>query len=99
MYLGRIVEISPKEELYTNPLHPYTEALLAAVPIPDPVLERRRPTRVVAGDVPSPVNVPPGCAFHPRCPLASAVCREARPAMTEVSPGHQVACHLRGRPE
>jgi oligopeptide/dipeptide ABC transporter ATP-binding protein len=96
MYLGRIVEISPKESLYKKPLHPYTEALLSAVPIPDPVLEKKREARLLTGDVPSPLNSPPGCAFHPRCSLKTDACKEVRPGLAEVLPGHWVACLVRG---
>jgi len=92
MYLGRIVEISPKQELYGRPEHPYTQALLSAVPIPDPAAERQRKVKLLAGDVPSPLNAPPGCAFHPRCPWAEAECRQERPELTEVRPGHWTAC-------
>ncbi|UFJ40176.1 dipeptide ABC transporter ATP-binding protein [Brevibacillus humidisoli] len=92
MYLGRLVEISDKQSLYTDPLHPYTQALLSAIPIPDP---RQKKERVVLqGDVPSPERPPQGCAFHPRCPHAFAECRQVRPVMKEVKPGHKVACHL-----
>lgn len=92
MYLGRLVELADKESLYKDPLHPYTQALLSAIPVPDP---RRRKERIVlSGDVPSPVNPPKGCAFHPRCIHAKPECSEIRPAMREVKPGHQVACHL-----
>ncbi len=93
MYLGRIVEYADKASLFANPLHPYTEALLAAVPLPDPALTRTR--HRVTGDVPSPINPPPGCHFHPRCPIAEARCRVEPPALREVAPGRQVACHLR----
>jgi oligopeptide/dipeptide ABC transporter ATP-binding protein len=93
MYLGRIVEHTDKATLFTKPLHPYTEALLAAVPVPDPAIKRTK--RVVQGDVPSPLNPPPGCHFHTRCPYAEARCRSEVPALREVEPGHQVACHLR----
>jgi len=96
MYLGRIVEISPKESLYKKPLHPYTEALLSAVPIPDPALEKKREARLLLGDVPSPLNSPPGCAFHPRCSLKTDSCKEVRPELEEVLPGHWVACLVRG---
>jgi oligopeptide/dipeptide ABC transporter ATP-binding protein len=93
MYLGKIVEYTDKETLFTKPLHPYTEALLAAVPVPNPRLKREK--RLLQGDVPSPVNPPPGCTFHTRCPYAEARCREIIPALREVAPGHKVACHLR----
>ena len=93
MYLGRIVEYTGKTELFTRPLHPYTEALLAAVPVPDPAIKRSR--LVVQGDVPSPLRPPPGCHFHTRCPYAEARCRSEAPALREVKPGHHVACHLR----
>ena len=96
MYLGRIVEISPKAALYKKPLHPYTEALLSAVPIPDPVLEKKRQVKLLSGDVPSPLNSPSGCAFHPRCPLRAAACEETRPELLEVMPEHWVACLVRG---
>jgi oligopeptide/dipeptide ABC transporter ATP-binding protein len=93
MYLGRIVEHTDKATLFTRPLHPYTEALLAAVPVPDPRIRRAR--RVVKGDVPSPLRPPPGCHFHTRCPHAEARCRAEAPALREITPGHHVACHLR----
>jgi oligopeptide/dipeptide ABC transporter ATP-binding protein len=93
MYLGRIVELADTRALFANPQHPYTEALLAAVPVPNPRLKRAR--RVLQGDVPSPINPPPGCHFHTRCPYAEARCREVAPAVKEVAPGHVVACHLR----
>jgi len=92
MYLGRIVECADKETLFKRPLHPYTEALLSAVPAPDPKIKRRK--RVLQGDVPSPVNPPPGCAFHTRCPCVMARCREEAPRLIELAPGHRVACHL-----
>jgi oligopeptide/dipeptide ABC transporter ATP-binding protein len=93
MYLGRIVEHTDKATLFTRPLHPYTEALLAAVPVPDPAI--RRPRRVIQGDVPSPLKPPPGCHFHTRCPYAEPRCRIEVPALREVERGHHVACHLR----
>jgi len=93
MYLGRIVEIADKQSLFREPLHPYTEALLSAVPVPDPRQKRER--IILRGDVPSPINPPPGCHFHTRCPYAVARCRQETPTLREVAPGHRVACHLR----
>jgi oligopeptide/dipeptide ABC transporter ATP-binding protein len=93
MYLGRIVEYADKASLFANPLHPYTEALLAAVPLPDPALSRAK--HRVTGDVPSPINPPSGCHFHPRCPIAEARCGVERPVLREIEPGHHVSCHLR----
>ena len=93
MYLGRIVEYTDKTTLFTKPLHPYTEALLAAVPVPDPAIKRVK--RVVQGDVPSPLKPPSGCHFHTRCPYVEARCKVESPVLREVEPGHQVACHLR----
>jgi oligopeptide transport system ATP-binding protein len=92
MYLGRIVEMADSNELFDNPLHPYTQALLSAVPIPDPRIEATREFRPPRGEVPSPLNPPSGCVFHPRCPMAVEGCRRARPALREVRPGHWVAC-------
>jgi oligopeptide/dipeptide ABC transporter ATP-binding protein len=93
MYLGRIVEYTDKTTLFTRPLHPYTESLLLAVPVPDPRVKRQK--RPLQGDVPSPINPPPGCHFHTRCPYAVDRCRVEPPALREVRPGQLVACHLR----
>jgi oligopeptide transport system ATP-binding protein len=92
MYLGRIVEVAPARELYTSPRHPYSEALLSAVPVPDPALKRKR--TVLQGDVPSPLNPPAGCHFHPRCPRAMERCAREAPLLREVAPGRMAACHL-----
>jgi oligopeptide transport system ATP-binding protein len=92
MYLGHIVEIADRTELYENPLHPYTRALLSAVPIPDPVVEAQRERIILTGDVPSPMNPPPGCVFHTRCPITIDDCRLEMPELREVTPNHWVAC-------
>jgi oligopeptide transport system ATP-binding protein len=92
MYLGRIVEMADGDELFDNPLHPYTQALLSAVPIPDPRVEASRHFRPTRGEVPSPINPPSGCVFHPRCPMAVDGCRKSRPELRELRPGHWVAC-------
>jgi oligopeptide transport system ATP-binding protein len=94
MYLGKIAEITDRKELYDSPRHPYTQALLAAVPIPDPALEAQRARTVLAGEVPSPLNPPSGCVFHPRCPIAIDRCRGEVPALREITPGHWAACLL-----
>ena len=93
MYLGRIVEYTDKRTLFTKALHPYTESLLLAVPVPDPKIKRQK--RVLQGDVPSPINPPSGCHFHTRCPYAVDRCRVETPLLREVKPGQLVACHLR----
>ena len=93
MYLGRIVEYADTRSIFTRPQHPYTEALLSAVPVPDPAIKRKK--LVLQGDVPSPVKPPPGCHFHTRCPYAVARCRIESPPLREIAPGHHVSCHLR----
>ena len=92
MYLGRIVEITSSEELYSNPLHPYTKALLSAVPIPNPRIEKTRSRIVLKGEVPSPSNPPSGCHFHPRCELATSECSEVRPELRDIGNNHEVSC-------
>ena len=92
MYLGKMVEMTSREELFRNPLHPYTQALMSAIPVPNPRLKRQR--TILKGDVPSPLNPPRGCRFHPRCPVAIEICSQQEPAFLEVSPDHWVACHL-----
>jgi oligopeptide/dipeptide ABC transporter ATP-binding protein len=93
MYLGKLVELSPAEELYQRPIMPYTEALLSAVPIPDPDLSAKRERIVLEGDVPSPINPPSGCRFHPRCRYMTAICKEVEPPLTDYGNGHLAACH------
>ena len=92
MYLGKLVELAECDELFDNPLNPYTQALLGSVPIPDPEIERQREHRVIEGEVPSPMNPPSGCVFHPRCPKAVENCKEEIPELREIKPGHWVAC-------
>jgi oligopeptide transport system ATP-binding protein len=94
MYLGRIVEVADRAKLYEEPLHPYTRALLSAVPIPDPKLEAHRERTVLRGEVPSPLRPPSGCVFHPRCPMAESRCSAEIPALREIKPGHWAACHF-----
>ena len=93
MYVGKLVELGDRDALYNNPLHPYTQSLLSAVPIPDPALERKRKRIVLRGDIPSPVNPPSGCRFHTRCPVAFDRCSVQVPAFIEYEPGHRAACH------
>jgi oligopeptide transport system ATP-binding protein len=98
MYLGRIVEIARRDELYSRPLHPYTEALLAAVPVADPEVEARRPRAIIKGEVPSVLKPPSGCRFHPRCPRAMEKCKTVDPALADLGGGRAVACHLHAAP-
>jgi oligopeptide/dipeptide ABC transporter ATP-binding protein len=93
MYLGKLMEISPAEELYSKPIHPYTSALLGAIPIPDPKLNRARTRLVIEGEPPNPINPPSGCRFHTRCPRATDICRSVEPPLTEYAGGHMAACH------
>jgi oligopeptide transport system ATP-binding protein len=95
MYLGKIMELSDRADIYDEPLHPYTAALLSAVPIPNPAIERKRTRILLSGDLPSPVNIPKGCRFHTRCPLAQEICREVEPPFEDkTGRGHYAACHF-----
>ncbi|MEK4758825.1 oligopeptide/dipeptide ABC transporter ATP-binding protein [Viridibacillus sp. FSL E2-0187] len=94
MYLGQMVELTTSKQLYNEPLHPYTQALLSAIPIPDPDIEEKRERIILKGELPSPINPPTGCVFHTRCPMAKAVCGQLQPKWLEKSEGHYVACHL-----
>lgn len=95
MYLGKLVEVADKQEIYANPRHPYTEALMSAIPTPDPTIKRER--IILEGDVPSPINPPTGCRFHTRCRLVEDICKEQEPPMVDIGGGHWVACHVRTR--
>ena len=94
MYLGSMVELADKEVLYQNPQHPYTKALIAAIPIPDP--KKRKELSVIQGEIPSNVNIPSGCKFHPRCPFAKDICKQKEPAYREIQKNHFVRCHFAG---
>jgi oligopeptide/dipeptide ABC transporter ATP-binding protein len=94
MYLGKIAELADRKSLFNEPLHPYTQALISAVPTPNPKVERKRKRVLLEGEVPSPANPPSGCVFHTRCPIAVDECRQVVPEFREVLPGHYAACHL-----
>ncbi|MSP48172.1 MAG: ABC transporter ATP-binding protein [Alphaproteobacteria bacterium] len=95
MYLGRVVELAPRDNLFREPLHPYTEALISAIPLPDPIQQRKRHRIILKGELPKPTAPPPGCPFHTRCPIAQPMCREKVPPLEEKRSGHWAACHLR----
>jgi oligopeptide/dipeptide ABC transporter ATP-binding protein len=93
MYLGKLMEVSPADELYSKPIHPYTAALLSAIPVPDPAENRARTRTIVGGEPPNPINPPPGCRFHTRCPHATDICHQIEPPLVEYPGGHLAACH------
>ena len=99
MYMGQLVELCEADEIYRHPLHPYTVGLLGSIPIPNPKLARLKTSSSLEGDLPSPIDPPPGCRFHTRCPRAMPLCREKEPALLEAAPGHRVACHLFSHPD
>ena len=92
MYLGNLVEVADREELFKRPYHPYSFALISAVPIPDPLIKKKR--IILEGDVPAPINPPSGCKFHPRCPYAKEICSKEFPELEEINPRHYVSCHF-----
>lgn len=94
MYLGHLVELAESEELYNNPLHPYTKALLSSIPIPDPEIERKKKRIPIEGEIPSPINPPPGCKFQSRCKFAKEICKTKMPELVEIEKRHFVACHM-----
>ena len=94
MYLGKIVELAEVNELFNNPFHPYTKALLSATPVPDPVLSRSRKKEIIEGEVASPIDPPSGCRFHPRCPFSTPTCSSVEPELVDIKDSHFVACHL-----
>jgi oligopeptide/dipeptide ABC transporter ATP-binding protein len=96
MYLGKVMEIADRDAIYREPLHPYTQALLDAVPVPDPAVERARTPRRLQGEIPSPLDPPAGCVFHTRCPIATDICRREIPPLRALGPGHAAACHHAG---
>jgi oligopeptide transport system ATP-binding protein len=94
MYLGKMMELSDSEQIYKNPLHPYTQGLLAAIPVPDPAAARSKKDTAIEGDLPSPISPPSGCRFHTRCPRCMSICKEVEPELRDTGSGHFTACHL-----